>query len=174
MEHAIIRHLPLVLAAALGAGARPAGGAEPQLAHMVFFTLKDHCPEARRRLVAACHEHLSGHEGTVSFSVGTIAEDVVEPVSDRDFDVALHLLFENKAAIAAYQKSAAPPEIHRGEQGDVVQGPGLRLVPGPVVAMSPRPGPPRDGPGSPLWRRVDRRGKRRSGKDFLNRGGSSR
>jgi quinol monooxygenase YgiN len=106
MEHAIIRHLPLVLAAALGAVARPAGGAEPQLAHMVFFTLKDHGPEARRRLVAACHEHLSGHEGTVSFSVGTIAEDVVEPVSDRDFDVALHLLFENKAAIAAYQKSA--------------------------------------------------------------------
>lgn len=106
MEHAIIRHLPLVLAAALGAGARPAGGAEPQLAHMVFFTLKDHCPEARQRLVASCHEHLSGHEGTVSFSVGTIAEDVVEPVSDRDFDVALHLLFENKAAIAADQKSA--------------------------------------------------------------------
>ena len=108
MEHAIIRHLPLVLAAALGANSRSAGRAEPQLAHVGFITLQDRCPEARQKLVASCHEHLAGHEGTVSFSVGTIAdaEDIVELVSDRDFDVALRLFFENRAAIAADQKSA--------------------------------------------------------------------
>ena len=84
------------------AGARPGGRAEPQLAHMVFFTLKDRSPEARERLAASCRKHLADHEGTVYFSVGTIAEDVEEPVSVRDFDVALHLVFEDKAAEAKY------------------------------------------------------------------------
>ena len=45
--------------------------------------------------------------GTVYFSVGTIAEgkDVEEPVSVKDFDVALHAVFENKAAKARYLES---------------------------------------------------------------------
>jgi hypothetical protein len=30
---------------------------------------------------------------------------VYEPVSDREFDVALHVVFENKAALAEYLKS---------------------------------------------------------------------
>ncbi len=74
----------------------------PQLAHMVFFTLKDQSKEARYAFVASCHKYLAGHEGTVSFSVGVIAEDVVEPVSVRDFDVALHVVFEDKAARDKY------------------------------------------------------------------------
>jgi hypothetical protein len=74
----------------------------PQLAHMVFFTLKDQSKEARGTFVASCHKYLAGHEGTVSFSVGVIAEDVVEPVSVRDFDVALHVVFEDKAARDKY------------------------------------------------------------------------
>ena len=95
----------LLAAAGLGAGALPARAAEPRLAHMVFFTLKDRSEAARQKLVASCKTHLTGHEGTVSFSVGTIAEDVVEPVSVRDFDVALHLVFASKAAADAYHKS---------------------------------------------------------------------
>lgn len=91
---------------ALAMAARPASKAEPRLAHMVFFTLKDHSKEAREAFVASCEKYLTGHEGTVSVSFGTIAEDVVEPPSVRDFDVALHVVFENKAANAAYQKSA--------------------------------------------------------------------
>lgn len=78
---------------------------EPKLAHMVFFTLKDRSPEAREKFVASCHKYLSGHVGAVFFEIGVIAEDVVEPgVSVRDFDVALHLVFENKAAGAKYLK----------------------------------------------------------------------
>jgi hypothetical protein len=96
--------LGLVLPAVLVAGGvtRSADGPGPHLAHMVFFTLKDRSPEARQRLAASCRKYLSGHEGTVSLSVGIIAEDVVEPVSDLDFDVALHLVFESKAAKAQY------------------------------------------------------------------------
>jgi Stress responsive A/B Barrel Domain len=99
------RLLPaLAVTLAVGAASRPAEESGPQQAHMVFFTLKDHSQQARQTLVASCHKYLSGHEGTVSFSVGTIAEDVVEPVSDRDFDVALHLVFQDKAAGGKYLK----------------------------------------------------------------------
>jgi Stress responsive A/B Barrel Domain len=99
----------LVLAAlfAFNAVARPEGPAGPQLAHMVFFALKDHSKESRERFLASCEKYLSGHEGTIYFSVGTIAEDkdVQEPVSVKDFDVALHAVFENKAAKARYLES---------------------------------------------------------------------
>jgi hypothetical protein len=87
----------------LGAVSRSAVKAEPKLAHMVFFTLKDRSPESRAAFVASCKKYLTGHDGTVSLSFGTIAEDVKEPVSVRDFDVALHLIFENKDFNAKYQ-----------------------------------------------------------------------
>jgi hypothetical protein len=93
----------LAVVLVLGAVSRSAEKAEPQLAHMVFFTLKDHSTTARERFVASCQEYLTGHEGAVSFSIGTIAEDVEEPeVSVRDFDVALHVIFASKAAEQKY------------------------------------------------------------------------
>lgn len=76
---------------------------QPRQAHSVFFTLKDNSPEARAEFVKSCQKYLTGHEGTVSVSFGTIAEDVIEPnVSVRDFDVALLLVFENKEAGKKY------------------------------------------------------------------------
>lgn len=94
----------LIAPFAADAVASLAGKAEPQLAHMVFFALKDHSKESRDRFIASCEKYLSDHEGAVYFSVGTIAEDkdVQEPVSVHDFDVALHVVFENKAAKARY------------------------------------------------------------------------
>jgi hypothetical protein len=77
--------------------------AEPQLAHMVFFTLQDNTPGNRDRLLGACKQYLSGHEGTVSFSVGTRVPELDREVNDRDFDVALHLVFKSKAAHDQYQ-----------------------------------------------------------------------
>jgi hypothetical protein len=74
-----------------------------QLAHMVFFTLADASPAARAKLTAACHEYLSGHEGVLYFSVGTIAAGLAREVNVRDFDVALHVVFENLAAHDRYQ-----------------------------------------------------------------------
>ena len=73
-----------------------------KLAHSVYFTLHDSSPAARQKLVAACHRYLPGHPGEVSFSVGTVA-DLARAVNDRDFDVALHIVFENRAAHDAYQ-----------------------------------------------------------------------
>ncbi len=80
-----------------------APAAEPQLAHMVFFQLKEDSPAAKQKLVDACDKYLSDHEGTVYYSAGVIAEDLKREVNDRDFDVALHLVFRNKAAHDRYQ-----------------------------------------------------------------------
>ncbi|MFO0907094.1 MAG: Dabb family protein [Isosphaeraceae bacterium] len=81
----------------------PAPKAGPKLAHMVFFTLKERTPEAREKLIASCKKYLAEQAGAVFFAVGAIAEDVEEPgVSVRDFDVALHVVFEDKAAEARY------------------------------------------------------------------------
>ncbi len=77
--------------------------AEPQLAHMVFFTLKDESLEAKQKLVEACKKYLSKHPGTVYFSAGTLCEELNRPVNDRDFDVAVHLVFKTKADQDHYQ-----------------------------------------------------------------------
>lgn len=75
----------------------------PQLAHVVYFKLKDASGAARARLVAACKMYLTGHEGTVSFAVGTLAADFQREVNDQNFDVSLHLVFASKAAHDKYQ-----------------------------------------------------------------------
>jgi hypothetical protein len=76
------------------------------LAHNVYFSLKDASPAARQRLIAACQKYLSGHPGTVFFAVGGRAEALARDVNDRDFDVALHVIFTDQEAHDRYQ--AAP------------------------------------------------------------------
>jgi hypothetical protein len=78
------------------------------LAHAVYFRLVNRTPEAAARLTASCREHLTGHPGTVGFSVGTLAA-YDRQVNDRDFDVALLIVFESHAAHDAYQDA----ERHR-------------------------------------------------------------
>ncbi len=55
--------------------------------------------------MASCHEHLQGHEGALHYSVSTLAEDIQGQLNDAEFDVALSLIFEDKAAFQAYSKS---------------------------------------------------------------------
>lgn len=102
-RQALIALVPLLLAAlAVAAAPKHVEPKGPKLAHMVFFTLKDRTKGAREAMAAHCHKYLSGHDGVLYFSVGTIAEDVVEPVSDRDFDIALHLVFDSKESELKY------------------------------------------------------------------------
>ena len=77
-----------------------------QMAHMVFFTLKDSTPAAKQKLVAACRKYLSGHDGEVYFSTGARAEEMKREVNDTTFDVALHIVFRDKAS---YDKYAEAP-----------------------------------------------------------------
>ena len=71
----------------------------------VFFTLKDHSKESVEAFVALCDKYLTKHDGTKYYSLGLRAEDSDEPVSVKDFDVALHAVFESKAACEKYLKS---------------------------------------------------------------------
>ncbi len=72
-----------------------------QLAHMVFFS----CANAadRDKLVTNCKKYLGEHPGTVYFSVGTRNPDLNREVNDQAYDVALHLVFKDKAAQDVYQ-----------------------------------------------------------------------
>lgn len=76
------------------------------LAHNVFFTLKDGSPARIDALVRACHQYLKDHPGVVYFSAGTLVPELQRPVNDRDFHVALHVVFDGKASHDTYQTAA--------------------------------------------------------------------
>lgn len=82
---------------------RAADASELMLVHDVYFSLKESSPETKDKLVKACKKYLSKHPGTVFFAAGTLAEELKREVNDRDFDVALHIVFKNKAAHDKYQ-----------------------------------------------------------------------
>jgi Stress responsive A/B Barrel Domain len=92
-----------------------ADSAEPKLAHMVFFTLKDRTPEGQKKLTALCQQYLTDHPGTIYFSAGARADEYQREVNDRDFDVALHVVFKNKQAHDDYQ--VAPRHLSFIEEG---------------------------------------------------------
>ena len=77
--------------------------AKPMIGHMVYFKLKDNSAENRQKLVAACEKYLADHDGVVFFSAGVLADDFKRDVNDRDWDVALHLVFADRAAHDKYQ-----------------------------------------------------------------------
>lgn len=74
------------------------------LSHMVYFTLKDSSAEACQKLVDACHRYLTQHDGIKFFAAGTRETDYQRPVN-QIFDVALHVVFEDRAAHDVYQTS---------------------------------------------------------------------
>ncbi len=91
---------------------------ESLLAHNVYFTLQDRSPAARQRLLDACRKYLSGHPGTVFFAAGTLAEGLNRPVNDRDFDVGLHVIFQDRAAHDAYQVTELHQQFIRENQAN--------------------------------------------------------
>ncbi len=92
--------LVVMASSSLRAEEKPAAG--PMIVHDVYFTLKDNSPEAKKKLVAACKKYLTDHAGTVHFAAGVLAEDVKSPFNDSEFDVALHIVFKDKAALDQY------------------------------------------------------------------------
>jgi hypothetical protein len=78
---------------------------DAQIGHMVYFQLKDSSPDSRQKLVDACKKYLKEHDGVVFFGAGPIASDLKGDLYDRDWDVALHLVFKNKASLDKYAES---------------------------------------------------------------------
>ena len=72
-------------------------------AHNVYFMLKDKSSGAIAQFVADSKQYLAVIPGIRSFACGVIEAELDREVNDRDFDVALHVLFESKAAHDAYQ-----------------------------------------------------------------------
>lgn len=101
--------VPLALVAGLALGSSSmaffAKDDQPMLAHIVFFTLKDQSKESVKKFTDACHKYLTNHEGALHMAVGTRATDVEEPPSVKDFDVALHIVFDGKDSLETYIKS---------------------------------------------------------------------
>jgi len=73
------------------------------LMHAVYFTLKDDSEAQKQRLIKLCDEYLKDHEGSVGFGAGPRAKEFDREVNDQDHDVALFVVFENKAAHDRYQ-----------------------------------------------------------------------
>lgn len=76
------------------------------LVHNVFFALHDNSSRARERLVGACRKYLTDHSGTLFFACGKLAQELNRDVNDRNFDVALHIVFQDQPAHDAYQAAA--------------------------------------------------------------------
>lgn len=75
------------------------------LSHNVFFVLNDNSEKAKQQLVDECHAYLAAAPGAVFYAAGTLSS-VDRPVSDRDYDVALHLVFQTRADHDAYQTNS--------------------------------------------------------------------
>ncbi len=73
------------------------------LAHNVYFSLKDKSEAAKTAMVVACKKYLADHPGVVFFAAGTLVAELDRPVNDRDFDIALHVIFDTKASHDLYQ-----------------------------------------------------------------------
>jgi len=84
---------------------------DKNLAHMVYFALKDNSKAEKEKLVGACKKYLTKHPGEVYFSAGVLAEDLKREVNVVDWDVALHLVFKDKAAHDTYQTAPRHEEF---------------------------------------------------------------
>src|SRR5690242_12906107 len=75
------------------------------LAHNVYFALNDNSEAAKQKMIDACKKYLATHPGTVFFACGVLEPELDRPVNVRDFDIALHVVFESRAAHDAYQEA---------------------------------------------------------------------
>lgn len=75
----------------------------PMIMHSTYFKLQQgSSPDTRESYMAACREYLSTAQGMMSFWVGELAEDMQRSVNDRDFNVAMHQVFQNKDMFEQY------------------------------------------------------------------------
>jgi hypothetical protein len=75
------------------------------IAHNVYFTLKAPSEPARQSLLAACKRYLTDHPGVVFFACGVLEPSLDRPVNVRDFDVALHVVFDTIESHDIYQEA---------------------------------------------------------------------
>ena len=72
------------------------------LSHVVIFFTKPELPTAADELIAGCATYLQDIPGVVHYHVGRMVPSH-RPVVDQSYQVALNLVFPDKAAEEAYQ-----------------------------------------------------------------------
>lgn len=88
------------------------------LVHNVYFSLNERTPAARQKLLDACRKYLPNHAGIQLFACGLLAEELRRPVNDLEFDVGLHIVFQDQAAHDAYQVSEAHEQFIAENKAD--------------------------------------------------------
>ena len=73
------------------------------VSHMVYFKLKEDTDETRAKLVEGCTKHLKGKPGQEFFAAGVGSKDFAREVNMSDWQVALNVVFRDKAAYDAYE-----------------------------------------------------------------------
>lgn len=73
------------------------------LAHNVFFTLKDSSDKAIDALIEDCYTYLKDNPGIIYFSAGHLVSEHNREVNVTDFHVGLHVVFEDKSYHDKYQ-----------------------------------------------------------------------
>jgi len=76
-------------------------------AHMFFFQLMDTSRDLVQAFTDLCVKYLGHHPGQRHFSVGIRALEINRDVSGTDFEVSVHMIFDNIAAFQAYSDSKA-------------------------------------------------------------------
>lgn len=107
---------------------------EPMLAHDVYFTLTDNSPKRINALVESCKKYLVDHPGVVYFACGTVA-DYDRPVNDRAFDVALKVVFKDRASHDQYQTAPTHVQFIEENRANWKQ---VRVFDADVEAIAPR------------------------------------
>jgi len=70
--------------------------------HVVIFWTDPACPNAAEELIAGAEEYLKSIPGILHFHVGKMATSH-RPVVDQSYQVALNVVFPDKATQDAYQ-----------------------------------------------------------------------
>ena len=78
---------------------------EQNLAHNVFFTLKDTSSTAVETLIDDCYTYLKDQPGIIYFSAGRLVSEHTRDVNVTDYHVGLQVVFADKSSHDQYQNS---------------------------------------------------------------------
>ena len=87
------------------------------IAHNVYFTLHENSPAAVRAMIEDCHRHLAPLPGIVFYAAGTPL-DADPSSSDGGYDVALNVVFQDRAALDAYMTAPEHVELIERHQSN--------------------------------------------------------
>ena len=87
------------------------------IAHNVYFTLHDNRPAAVQAMIEDCHRYLALMPGIVFYAAGTPL-DADPSASGRGYDVALHVVFQDQAALDVYMTAPQHVELIEKHQSN--------------------------------------------------------